>query len=252
MTTPNLPMSCDDVADALAEYFEPDAPEALRNSVAQHAESCAECRQLIADLADIQSQAAALPPLTPSRDLWAGIAERIDTRVIPLDASRTVHNVRPRRAWIAPAAAAAALVVLTAGVTHYLTRASLTPVAPATLVAAAPVPTAEFVSTATEGTPVVKAAHVTSAEPAMQAAEPVYDSEISKLRKLVRERRSQLDPKTVAVLEQSVKVIDSAIAQSRAALSRDPASAFLATQLNRSLEKKVELLRTVASLPSRT
>ena len=36
------------------------------------------------------------------------------------------------------------------------------------------------------------------------------------------------------------------------ALAKDPASGFLATQLNHSLEKKVELLRTAALLPSRT
>ena len=86
----------------------------------------------------------------------------------------------------------------------------------------------------------------------MKETQPVYDQEISKLRAIVKERRSQLDPSTIAVLEQSIAVIDSAIAQSRAALAKDPASGFLATQLNHSLEKKVELLRTAALLPSRT
>jgi hypothetical protein len=80
----------------------------------------------------------------------------------------------------------------------------------------------------------------------------VYDREIVKLRAIMRDRRAQLDPQTVAVLEQSIAVIDSAIAQSRAALAKDPASGFLATQLNHSLEKKVELLRTAALLPART
>ena len=56
----------------------------------------------------------------------------------------------------------------------------------------------------------------------------------------------------MAVLEQSIAAIDSAIAQSRAALAKDPASGFLASQLNHSLEKKVELLRTAALLPART
>ena len=91
-----------------------------------------------------------------------------------------------------------------------------------------------------------------STKPATDAADPVFAGEIVKLRRIVRERRSQLDPNTVAVLEQSIAVIDSAIAQSRAALAKDPASGFLATQLNHSLEKKVELLRTAALLPSRT
>ena len=58
---------------------------------------------------------------------------------------------------------------------------------------------------------------------------PCTTSEIAKLRAIVKQRRAQLDPKTVAVLEQSIAVIDSAIAQSRAALAKDPASGFLAT-----------------------
>jgi hypothetical protein len=86
----------------------------------------------------------------------------------------------------------------------------------------------------------------------MSATEPVYDREIAKLRTIVKSRRSQLDPATIAVLEQSIAVIDSAIAQSRSALTKDPASGFLANQLNHSLEKKVELLRTAAMLPART
>ncbi len=57
---------------------------------------------------------------------------------------------------------------------------------------------------------------------------------------------------TVLVIEQSLKIIDAAVRQSRAALARDPNSGFLADQLNHALDKKVELLRTVALLPSRT
>ena len=255
MTTPFLPMNCDGFAEALSDYLEGDASADVRAAVEAHANSCAACQQLLADLSNLQTAAATLPQLAPSRDLWEGIAERIDVRVIPLDASRPVVRLPKRRTWLRPAAAAAALVAITAGITNYATRASLV-LAPAVVVAAAPAtgsPTAEFVSTATEqpnnGANTAKFA---SAQPTMRAAEPVFDGEITKLRKLVKERRAQLDPRTIAVLEQSVAVIDSAIAQSRAALANDPASAFLATQLNRSLEKKVELLRTAALLPSRT
>ena len=86
----------------------------------------------------------------------------------------------------------------------------------------------------------------------MRSTEPMYDREIQKLRQIMKTRRAQLDPKTITVLEQSIAVIDSAIAQSRSALAKDPASGFLANQLNHSLEKKVELLRTAAMLPART
>jgi anti-sigma factor RsiW len=270
-TTPLMPLDCDGFADALADYLEGDAPDGVRAAVDAHASSCAACRQLLADLDGLRADAAQLPPLAPSRDLWTGIAERIDARVLPMETPRTIQ-VR-KRPWLRPAAAAAALVIVTAGITHYATRASL---APASAVRTASIgtagtalstqppasePTGEITSTATEQTTPARGAtrraadgttRLVSAEPAMDAAEPVFASEIGKLKKIVRERRSQLDPKTVAVLEQSIAVIDSAIAQSRAALVKDPASGFLATQLNHSLETKVELLRTAASLPSRT
>jgi hypothetical protein len=258
-----------------------------------HASSCAECGRLLSEIESLRMDAAALPLLEPSRDLWAGIAERIDARVLPLDTSRISRGAVVRRVWRHPAVAAAALVLITAGVTHVWTRYSYqTPsAAPTPTRQVAVVPPAVVPATAgSQGTASVIGAATTSAqagrgaEPTARAAdprveapprvsqpnvalasrpvnaggiikadvEPVYDREILKLRAIVRERRSQLDPATVAVLEQSIAVIDSAIAQSRAALAKDPASGFLATQLNHSLEKKVELLRTAALLPART
>jgi hypothetical protein len=76
-----------------------------------------------------------------------------------------------------------------------------------------------------------------------------YDQEIATLRAAVRERRGDLDSATVAVLVRNLGIIDAAIAQSRAALARDPHSPLLGDQLTRALGQKVELLRTVALLP---
>ena len=287
-----MPLDCDGFAAALADYLEGDAPDAVRAAVEAHAETCADCRALLADLRAIPRQAAALPALTPSRDLWSGIAERIDTPVLPLGRP-AIHTIVPaRRSWARPAIAAAALVIVTAGITHYLTRSyDSAPVA----VASAPVPASVARESATTTPPQVATSNTPPAPPAtdngpgstmgqpgaqrsalrtpavvaaterrpaaarlaradglMSETEPVYDREISKLRTIMKSRRSQLDPRTVAVLEQSIAVIDSAIAQSRAALAKDPASGFLAEQLNHSLEKKVELLRTAAMLPART
>lgn len=283
MTTPNLPLNCDGFADALADYLEGDAAEGLRAAVESHAASCGECRQLLADLGDITTSAAALPVLTPSRDLWSDIAERIDTRVIPMDtAPRVVRDIPRRRSWTHPAVAAAALVLVTAGITYVVTRAAITGAPPqqvasvptadapvttsmvlpsAVTATTTPEATAEIASSATErvgraqlasrSTPAPLPRNA-SAELAMSRVDSLFAGEISKLRVLVRSRRADLDPRTIAILDQSIAVIDSAIAQSRAALASDPASGFLATQLNHSLEKKVELLRTAALLPSRT
>ena len=54
------------------------------------------------------------------------------------------------------------------------------------------------------------------------------------------------------MLEHNIQIIDEAIAQSRAALARDPRSRFLGEQLDDALDKKLELLRTAALLPART
>ena len=282
MSIMSMPLNCEQFSDRLADYLEGDLPQAVRAAMESHADVCASCGALLADLAALRIDAAALPALQPSRDLWGGIAERIDARVLPLEVPAAKRSI-VHRTWMRPAVAAAALVLVTAGITHVLTRVSYDPTltvasAPSRPAAAAldtpavaqAIPRAEdgvFTSTKSEQPaattrprrPAVRESVPTRAVPVINArnlmrndAEPVYDQEIVKLRQIVRQRRSELDPRTVAVLEQSIAVIDSAIAQSRAALTKDPASGFLASQLNHSLEKKVELLRTAALLPART
>jgi len=294
MTT-YMPLDCDGFAAELADYLEGDAPDAVRAAMEAHAAGCADCRLLLEDIGTIRDEAAALPTLTPSRDLWAGIAERIDAPALPFERKRSTIVVR--RTWARPAIAAAALVVFTAGITYGITKATngdgvvQTPADAPRAVATAPTPeprigeplstgggtvgptvasvdpgvtTPRSTSTpgATTGRAITpRAPESTASQPVrlvgagesvMRSTQPVYDREIEKLRHIVKTRRTQLDPKTITVLEQSIAVIDSAIAQSRAALKNDPASGFLAKELNNSLEKKVELLRTAAMLPART
>jgi hypothetical protein len=296
MTT-YMPLDCDGFAAELADYLEGEAPDAVRAAMEMHAAGCTDCRQLLEDIGTIRDEAAALPVLTPSRDLWSGIAERIDAPVIPF--GRKQSTIVVRRTWARPAIAAAALVIFTAGVTYSVTRSTMSaPVAPATSgqqqVAqgtATPAPDTVEPSSPNAGTngtngtngttvasigrstpstatpsaerrnptprtfdsaPSQPARLVGSGEIVMRSTQPMYDREIEKLRQIVKTRHTQLDPKTITVLEQSIAVIDSAIAQSRAALKADPASGFLAKELNQSLEKKVELLRTAAMLPART
>ena len=295
MNITNDHLSCAEFEAHLAEYWDGDLAATSRLACDTHASTCADCGRLLSDVASLRDQAAALPQLEPSRDLWAGIAERIDARVLPFETPRAVARAATRRTWRHPAVTAAALVLFTAGVTHLMTRRAfersvvVAAATPATVVRSAAtseppqdaevaperVATAERASRGANTDAGARAARGLRApdasarpvggsratlvsNPGLSAAvpgtagEPVYDREIVKLRAIVRERRSQLDPATVAVLEQSIAVIDSAIAQSRAALARDPASGFLVTRLNHSLEKKVELLRTAALLPART
>jgi hypothetical protein len=73
--------------------------------------------------------------------------------------------------------------------------------------------------------------------------------EIQGLQALLDERRGQLDSSTVEIVERNLKLIDTAIAESRAAFLRDPASQFLAAQLARSYATKLTLLRATATMP---
>jgi hypothetical protein len=82
--------------------------------------------------------------------------------------------------------------------------------------------------------------------------EVVYDKEITMLQGMRRRRKDELDASTAAVIERNLRIIDSEIAQIRAALQKDPGSPVLGDQVSRALELKVELLRRVAMLRSFT
>ncbi|MDE3152779.1 MAG: hypothetical protein KGL93_11085, partial [Gemmatimonadota bacterium] len=84
------------------------------------------------------------------------------------------------------------------------------------------------------------------------AVEKSYDGEIAGLRTIIAQRHGALDSATVAVLQKNLAVIDSAIAQCKQALAKDPNSRFLIQSLSQSLDTKVQLLRMTAALPSST
>jgi hypothetical protein len=124
-----------------------------------------------------------------------------------------------------------------------------------TQVVSAPLPVPANVPADTQAQTTIVAAGrnvraVSGARAAGSGAAATYDREIARLHQILEQRRGDVDPKTVAILEQSMKIIDEAIAQSRAALARDPRSNFLGKQLNSALDRKVELLRTAVLLPS--
>ncbi|HEX8945010.1 MAG TPA: zf-HC2 domain-containing protein [Gemmatimonadaceae bacterium] len=261
------PMTCDQFADQLAEYLEGDVDATTRVAMETHASSCAECGALLADLRTLQVDAGKLPELTPKRDLWAGIAARIETPVVELKNDRTVERWsggtksrvnRTSRAWIG--LAAAGLVVATATITHQVTKRSMVATTPPQTVAVQPkpdtarsTPPATQVANADTVPPVhrsaVPASRLASSKP---SAEQTYEVEIARLRTVLNRRRPQLDSSTVAVVEHNLEVIDDAIAQCKRALQKDPASRFLMESLNDALDTKVQLLRTAATLPSTT
>ena len=286
-------VTCERLDELLLDYLEDALDAQTRSVVDEHVAACARCATLVADLRTIEREAHTLPTLEPPRDLWDGIAARIEAPVVALDAPR--ERARRRSSHWRLGAAAAALVALTAGVTYTVTvnavrgprevaaggqadrrtgeQADRPPEASGRMRMAddaraesvgdmrrrVPGDTLTRIAVRTaprvlaEGTPPrAQSAGATARVASTQTAEATYDREIERLRAIIEQRRSRLDPGTVAIIEYNLKVIDDAIMQSRTALAKDPASGFLSEQLNSALDKKLTLLRTAALLPART
>jgi hypothetical protein len=256
-------ITCAQVDERLAEWMEGELDARMRGALEEHIAGCVRCAGLVKDLESIRRDAARLPVLVPSRDLWPEIEARIQAPVISLDPLRVSRSALRRPWWMA--AAAAGLVVVSASVTYYATtRVDAKPtivMADPTIVrvpdTAQPVDEPQPAATFASETP--RSSAQGGARPSGPAPTPSdvseeseYDRDVARLRAILQERRSELDSSTVTVLERNLELIDRAIAESRAALERDPGSEFLADQLARVMTKKVAILRTAALLPSRS
>ena len=276
-------MGCELFSDRLMAYLEHEVDDATRAAIERHSVTCGECGALLADLRKLRTDAANLPVLQPSKDLWSGIAARIEAPVVSIGGVHTKAAPRAaQRPWMRGAMMAASLVAA-AGI-GYLAAGSRTQVVPgqiveqpADTVQVAAIPeavtqprsdtTARPGTSGTSGTsstpgaesrgpraesPSAAPARPTEVQLAVASLTADYDREITRLRALIELRRNQLDPATVAIIEKNLQVIDAAIADSKKAIVGDPASRFLIESLNQSLRSKVELMRTAALLPSRT
>lgn len=261
---------CERFEAQLGPWLERDLDAVSHAWMTRHRASCSECAALVAELESIMTQASALPGITPPRDLWNGIESRLEAPVIPLPTRTTVaarRTISVRRFAIA----AAALVAVTSGVTWQLaTRAnrgasttvatgdtgtSTTALAQTTDSGMAdnPAPLSQATSQLAVGTPTALPARQTRIVPVSidedpDGADATYEREITVLRRIVDERFAELDTTTVRELRRNLDIIDRAIADSRDLLSRDPRSGLLASQLDRALKAKLDLLRRVALL----
>ena len=75
------------------------------------------------------------------------------------------------------------------------------------------------------------------------AVQADFDRATNELSLILAAQRGRLRPETVALVERNLAVIDAAIAESRAALARDPANAELQHLWAAAARQKVELLR---------
>jgi hypothetical protein len=249
MNTHNDPLICAAFEALIPDLLEGTLDAKSRERMDAHRLDCDACDSIVADLLDIRQQAANLPTLTPSRDLWSGIESRIQTEIVefprtpmPGEVLAVVATASPQTADHRPqpglgnrgragwriAAAASLLVAATAGITWSIASRAGT----------ASQFTTDSLASVNSGLAVP-----VSATP----MEESYDREISDLRRLVDEHRADMDSVTAAVLDRNLKVIDEAIAESKAALESSPESAFLLGRLNDAYATKLRTLRGVVA-----
>src|SRR5512140_3156007 len=113
-------MTCAECDELFLDYFEHNLEGAHRSRFDEHVASCIRCQGLIRDVDGIRNQAAELPDLVPSRDLWSGIEARIQPQVRSIATARAASM---SRTWLV--AAAAALIVVTSSVTYVATSRTM-------------------------------------------------------------------------------------------------------------------------------
>jgi len=162
--------------------------------------------------------------IAPPPELWSSIRAELAPR------SRTIQwNARWRLA------AAALLVAASSSILTLLAVRARDGVDPTHLVAA------------TDSAPAAARlpAHLV-------VAERGYARSIDALWRTLDERRDSLAPSTVATVERSLRIADSAIAEARSALEHDPSNRVLAELLVSNYERKIDLLRRASELAPRT
>jgi len=209
--------------DRLSEYLDGDLTEAERDGLTRHLAQCAACTALLADLERVKAAAAALPPAPLAADLWPAIAAGISRGTVVSVPRRYAFSV------FQLAAAAALLVMLSAGAAWLADRDPARPGLERTAPAAGGAVTA--MSRSGRGN-----------------SRPSYDSAVAELSEVLADGRGRLDTATVRVLEQSLHAIDRAIAEAQRAVEADPANVYLNNHLSRTRRQKLDLLRRAATL----
>ncbi|MDX1660543.1 MAG: hypothetical protein R3326_02020, partial [Gemmatimonadota bacterium] len=78
-----------------------------------------------------------------------------------------------------------------------------------------------------------------------------YDTAVERLAAELRARRDELDPATVRIVEENLRIVDRAIREAREALAADPTDPVLRELVVANYERKLDLLRR-ATRPAET
>ena len=217
--------------DQLCDLHDGALDVATATGVREHLGSCARCAEQLALLDTLADEAGALPrSIAPPEGLWSDIKAQIAP-------ARALRHKRVAGWSMRQLAAAGVLIALgSSALTVALTRRSHDVPAREAASASARAPSSARVML-----------------PASLASEESgFTRSVDVLQHALDERRDLLAPSTVATVERSLRVADSAIVEARDALAHDPANRALAKLFASNYERKIDLLRRATLLEPRT
>lgn len=215
--------------DRLSEYVDGDLGRDDVMALEEHLHDCNACRVAVDELRAVAATATTLEDREPETDLWPAIADRIraarmgETPVIAVAARRRFTFTVPQLA-----AAAGVLMMVGASATFLAVR-----------------------NTGPVGEPEIQVAIPANPEflaAGMVAGGMPYETAVAELAEALEEHSVALDPATVLVLERSLAVIDSAIAEAQASLRQEPDDQYLNAHLAHSKQRKLELLTRAVNI----
>ena len=219
---PSPGSACDRHADALAALVDDALDPRDRGPLDDHLAGCAACRDLLADLREIRSLAAALEPIEPPARVRRAVRRRIAAAERDETPRRSIgwrHGWSLRGAALAGAAAMAGAVLLIGPTDFTLPPPSNEPAGPAREAVAA----------------------------ALEQIERPHADAIRELEQRIG-TGAPIPAAAREALTRNLAVVDDAIAESRSAVAADPGAAVPRERLQAGLAHKLTLLRTMAAL----
>ena len=225
--------------DRLSEYLDGELPEGTRDKLEAHLADCPECSAVLDQLRGVVDSAHGLDDRLPGRDLWPEIARGIGAeeggRADVIDFADRSGVRAPRlqgrkdgiRFTLPQLAAASLALALVSGSAAWFLR---------------PLTVSEV--------PVAEVAFETLVHRASTLVPQVvrYTGELAALEQMLQERRDDISPSTLLVVERNLTVIDRAISDALQALESDPENRYLEGHVTRAYERKVAYLRDATSL----
>jgi hypothetical protein len=227
--------------DRLSDYVDGSLSPAEIREVESHLEGCPDCTIVLADIRDLVARARGIRGVDDSTDLgadlWPGIEARI--RDLPVSTVRVAEPARSggtdRGAWLAGRLSVSMPQLALAAVAFLAISSAIFWVA---FDIGGREGTRRFASNSS------RIAMVPASSSPVEAAL----SEIEQLKRILRERREEIDPEALRALEESLRSVETAVEEARRALEADPDNSYIQSHLEELTERQLALLRRAVAL----